>query len=255
MRVVSVAKKYLFLDVRYRAMSYFCAIVLLSYIAAILPPSKSSYFVQKHNILNQYGTKLGWFWTSILLIPFMWWTSSLHYESMSKAFCALSRYAIATFLWYFCTGIFMHVEQQTSGCSDSYECNGSDQCCTGKRATGFDISGHTFLLLYSILIINEEVSSFRNWPKAPRTTPMHIPNVGEYNAYKKTTKYIRYLFVGLFCLHLFWDLQLVITVLFYHELLHKVFAAAIAVLCWASTYRLLFPLASIAPIKRHMKCS
>ncbi|KAI1708866.1 inositol phospholipid synthesis and fat-storage-inducing TM domain-containing protein [Ditylenchus destructor] len=260
MRVVSIAKKYLFLDVRYRAMSYFGAIILLSYLAAILSPSKSSYLVQKHNVLNQYGTKLGWFWTSILLIPFMWLTSTLHYESMSKALCALSRYAIATLLWYLCTGIFMHVEHQTSGCfddksNDFSECSGSDRCCIGQRAAGFDISGHMFLLLYSILIINEEVSSFWNWPRAPRTTPMHIPNVSEYNAYKKTTKYIRHLFVGLFCLHIFWDLQLVITVLFYHEFLHKVFAAAIAVLCWASTYRLLFPFASIAPIKRHVKYS
>lgn len=46
MRVVSIAKKYLFLDVRYRAMSYFGAIILLSYLAAILSPSKSSYLVQ-----------------------------------------------------------------------------------------------------------------------------------------------------------------------------------------------------------------
>ena len=90
----------------------------------------------------------------------------------------------------------------------------------GKWVPGFDISGHTFLLLYSILLISEEASengdarrriaarlqalTFRNWPLSPTSATARKLNRSATIEYKQRTQTVRYLFVGLFIVHLVW---------------------------------------------------
>uniref|UniRef100_A0A915EHX4 Uncharacterized protein n=1 Tax=Ditylenchus dipsaci TaxID=166011 RepID=A0A915EHX4_9BILA len=223
------ARKYLFLDVSTRAIVYLVFVLVLSLIAEYIPLPMDYYLTQKHNVFNRFGTKMGWFWTCLLLCPFIWLTSHCHHGSKSRALYDLSRMGVATFLW------FIHVEQRTGKChgalnSERFTCSVDG----GKWIPGFDISGHSFLLIYSMLIICEERS---------RPTPQHIPNRFEYENFKELTKTIRYLFLGLFVLHLVWDFQLIVTALFYHTALHKLLGAIIAVLCWFVTYRVWYPVA------------
>ena len=258
--ILQAARKYLFADVKVKAGAYFVMVLILSFIADYIPFSQSFYFVQSHNIFNRYGTKLGWFWTCLLTIPFILLTSFLHHGSRTKAFRDLTRIFIATFVWSYSTNAFMRYEQHTA------RCHGAEHALRhtcdlegGKWVPGFDISGHSFLLIYSILVICEEASSFRYWPSTPLTTTSQrrISTTNrreEYDFFQKYTKYVQYLFVGLFILHLFWDVQLVITVLYYHQFLHKIMGALVAVFCWFITYRIWYPLAfPFLPIRRHLK--
>jgi hypothetical protein len=75
----------------------------------------------------------------------------------------------------------------------------------GKWIPGFDISGHIFILLYSILLISEEASSFRNWPTTPRAVAdKRELNKIEHDSHKKKTRTVQWLFLGLFLVHLVW---------------------------------------------------
>jgi len=58
-------------------------------------------------------------------------------------------------------------------------------------SSGFDISGHCFLLIYSMLLIAEECTSFRNWPSKPRVSVQHIPSRRDYERFKQSTKFIQ----------------------------------------------------------------
>lgn len=56
---------------------------------------------------------------------------------------------------------FLHYEQYTA------KCHGAEHALRhtcdlegGKWVSGFDISGHTFLLIYSILVMSEEVIKY-----------------------------------------------------------------------------------------------
>uniref|UniRef100_A0AC34QH41 FIT family protein n=1 Tax=Panagrolaimus sp. JU765 TaxID=591449 RepID=A0AC34QH41_9BILA len=127
------------------------------------------YFAKKNNIFNQYGTKVGWFWTLITVGPFMWLTSYLHHNSNLKAAQHLVRLVVATGIWYFVTHTFVHIEKTTGRCIGSPH-SLRHQChdSGGKWAPGIDISGHCFLLIYNILILSEESISFKNWPRTAR---------------------------------------------------------------------------------------
>ncbi|MFH4974530.1 hypothetical protein AB6A40_001239 [Gnathostoma spinigerum] len=83
---VQVARKYLFLNAEKKALFYLCAIFVLSVFSALYPPPNNFYFVQKDNIFNQYGVKLGWFWTCFILCPFIWFTSLAHSRSKKGIF-------------------------------------------------------------------------------------------------------------------------------------------------------------------------
>ncbi|KAH7698007.1 hypothetical protein AAVH_34906 [Aphelenchoides avenae] len=100
---VQIARKYLFIDARKKALVYLAVVTTLSILTEFFPPADHYYFVQKHNIFNQYGTKLGWFWTCLLVCPFIWLTAVIHHRSQRKAAGDMARMLVATFLWYACT--------------------------------------------------------------------------------------------------------------------------------------------------------
>lgn len=46
---------------------------------------------------------MGWFWTSLFIIPFIFLTSFLHHGSPSKAFRDLTRIIVASLNWNYST--------------------------------------------------------------------------------------------------------------------------------------------------------
>ncbi|KAI3415689.1 hypothetical protein GPALN_005281 [Globodera pallida] len=253
--LTQLARKYLFIDAQKKALFYLAIVAIFSLFSQTTELPGGFYLTQKHNVFNQFGTKLGWFWTMILLLPFVWLTSLLHHESKLKAAFDLFRLLVATAFWYIFTSCFVKFELHTGKCHGStgtvrpncYE-NG------GKWIPGFDISGHAFLLIYSILIICEESTSFQNWPSKPRVTVQHVPSREEFVQFQKKTKFIQWNFVLLLILHLVWDLQLGITSLYYHEFWQKLIGACIGVFSWFVTYRFWFVVGfPFLPIRRHIK--
>lgn len=253
-----IARKYLFFDVKTRAMIYLLIVTALSVLADRIPLPINFYFVKKDNIFNTYGTKFGWGWTLLLACPFIFLTSYLHHRSVSKAVKDLSRMAIATFFWGFITASFVKFEQITGNCHGNEKGASRNDCSDlgGKWIPGFDISGHTFILIYSILVIAEEASAFRNWPSGPARSVQHIPNRQEYENYQKITKVIQTFFIALAILTFVWDFQLLVTILYYHSVGHKITAGLIAFGTWLFTYRLWYPMVfPFSPIRRNAKSS
>nr|CAD2123828.1 unnamed protein product [Meloidogyne enterolobii] len=239
--LTNLANYYLFIDVTKKVIAYLILLSILSIIAEFVELPRDLYIVQKHNVFNRFGTKIGWFWTCLLLSPFMWITSLIHNESYLKAFYSQIRLLIATIGWYLWTNAFVKFEDQTGVCqglnnSSKIDCyNGG-----GKWIPGFDVSGHTFLLLYSILIISEESFSFKNLPSKPQLISKNLPTNQQIKRFEQIRKFVERNFIGLFLLHLLWDFQLIVTALYYHNFLQKLVGAAIAVGCWAVTYRFWF---------------
>ncbi|EJW82119.1 hypothetical protein WUBG_06970 [Wuchereria bancrofti] len=216
---IHVARKYLYLRTDRKAIFHLLAVFVLSLFAAYVPLPNHYYFVKKNNILNSYFVKLGWFWTCVAVCPFIWYISTAIGQSMSGIMKNLSRMVIATTIWYYCTHSFVVFEQMTGLCHGS-KLSPRSSCAVdgGKWIPGFDISGHCFILIYSSLIICEEALAFRNITTVHRTRKM--PS----------------------------DFELLISVLYYHHIYHKMMGALIAVLCWYFTYHIWYRKVGIPPL-------
>jgi hypothetical protein len=67
---------------------------------------------------------------------------------------------VATGIWYVVTSLFVRIEAFTGKCKHWMYPEAPRHVClqSGQEwQEGHDISGHTFLLLYALLIIDEEV--------------------------------------------------------------------------------------------------
>ncbi|KAI6234243.1 hypothetical protein M3Y99_00820300 [Aphelenchoides fujianensis] len=252
--LVQMARKLLFVSPLKKALFYVAMISALSTISLYVDLPEN-YFMQKHNVFNVYGTKLGWFWTVTVMAPFIALTSFLHHNSTALTFAHLLRLVVATLFWWGCTNTFTFFERMTGKCMGATA--GQRRECFdlgGKWVPGFDISGHTFILLYSILLMSEEAISFRNWPLSPKATPVRPPTKGDQTEFQKRTRTVQWLFIGIFFVHIIWDFQLVITSFYYHAISHKVLGALFAVASWFVTYRVWYPkYFPLGPIQRHSK--
>ncbi|EFO17685.1 hypothetical protein LOAG_10816 [Loa loa] len=242
---IQFARKYLYLRTDRKAIFHLLAVFLLSLFAALVPLPDHYYFVKKNNILNNYFVKLGWFWTCIVVCPFIWYISTAIGQSMSGIIQNLSRMVIATIVWYYCTHSFVVFEHMTGHCYGS-ELSPRSSCSVdgGKWVPGFDISGHCFILIYSSLIICEEALAFRSITIVHRTR--RTPSV-------KNENLIRIFFICMCVLHLLWDFELLISVLYYHHIYHKVMGALIAILCWYFTYHIWYRKVGIPPLPLQLR--
>jgi len=161
---------------------------------------------------------------------------------------------VATGSWLFWTKMFVKVEEHTQLCHGSPGAL-RDTCHSlgGKWIPGFDISGHTFLLIYSSLVAVEEALVYRNFPTTPRPSLNHSPSQEEREQFRKDSRYIQWLFIGLSVMVAAWDIQLVITLLYYHAFWHKVLAVVIAVGAWYLSYKVWYVCAfPWSPIRRYV---
>lgn len=222
------------------------AIILVGSILKSLGLAPTSYLSSKTNIFNLYFAKLGWGWTIGLLFPFVYLTSKAtnnHYQIVTRH---LSRLLIATGVWYIITLTFVRFEAFTGMCKNEDMRSATRRVCISggyEWQEGHDFSGHTFLLLYALLIINEEVKSYDKGTKkvveASKTTSKEtgdVPTNIERQESEIITKIIRIFYVLLAALTILWEFMLLSTALYFHHTLHKLIAAAIAVFFWYITY-------------------
>lgn len=243
----------------------------------------------KKGILNQWFVKIGWFWTIVLLGPFIHMTSQIsaasdaphksevHQRSLRddtspssrsshlknyrdcnssliiKLWLTLSnkdllRLWINTLFWYISTSAFTWFENATTSCTSS-DFTTEDACAkSGHKWIGFDISGHTFILLFSLLVIMEECSVMKGWEpfgerlfiaqqNRQKTMRQDYP---QHLIYAKYKIFIRCFFLALTALTLIWNFMLFQTILFYHTTLQKIIAYFWAVGLWFFGYKLLY---------------
>eukprot|EP00080_Pristionchus_pacificus_P009554 PDM69574.1 fitm-2 [Pristionchus pacificus] len=233
--LLGIASVYLSIPARQKAKFYIVWIAVLSLVSAFYDfDTAHSYWTQKHNIFNQYGVKIGWFWTTACVGPFIWWASRGASPDKDRSLWDMCRLVTATGLWYLTVQVFHRILYATSRCDVGGLTVGRSECSVkgGKWLLGLDISGHCFLMVFSILMISSEAPSLRAFLKTAKDRPEHA---------RLYTQLVNGAFLAMAGLHLFWDFQLIISCLYYHIIFDKVAGAATAVGCWALIYRILAP--------------
>lgn len=247
---VAIARKILFIDARKVALFYLAFVTILSFIETRVELDTTYYLVQKQSVLNQYGVKMGWFWTLVIVGPFIWFTSRAHNRrDRDQPVVDICRLGVATACWWLSVQAFHKVYAATSFCDKGLRLTRAQ--CSEKEGVwnpGYDISGHCFLMIYSILIITEEAVAYRNYQQV--TDAVHQMD-GDRDEHDRLTRLIQYFFVAMLVLHAFWFKQIIISVLYYHMFVEEIAGALVAVGCWFLTYRIIYPSGFLSsPINR-----
>ncbi|XP_043914316.1 fat storage-inducing transmembrane protein 1 [Protopterus annectens] len=187
-------------------------------------------FAKKNNYFNIYFVYSGWGWTCSFLGGFIFLLAYLSTRRILTALRHLSRLLVGTLIWFASTETFFFIENITGSCihpvSEGLLLNNitnKRECLKeGHQWNGYDISGHTFLLIYCSFVIVEELHVFYFYLQRgkPAGVPLHL---------------IFLLNCILLCL---WNIMLLITVVYFHQYSEKIVGAAIATVCWHFTYNI-----------------
>lgn len=209
---------------------YLGSLFLISLIGDFSPYPRT-YFARSDNLFNVYFVKMGWMWTLLFSTPFLLLTNLIlgigNREKIIKNH--LLRLFIATGFWFIWTKFFNIIESSYGRCNvRAYESK-SNCLKAGNFWSGFDISGHAFILIYSSLVLIEEARPINGWDNikeylqneeynrkmresAPSSNPLKNLKNDELSTlkylYYRYTPVIRLLFVGMTVLQVLWDVML-----------------------------------------------
>ena len=242
----------------------------------------------KDSILNQYFVKIGWLWTLLLTCPFIFMTSAVMSGFMSKNEAVsrsrnpspekpltpydrvkdvvshllsknMCRMIVNSVVWYYTIHGFVSIEKSYGSCSGATS-NSPEVCVkAGGKWTGFDISGHTFLLLFSTLLMLEEISVMVGWEpfghhlnaqNQQYTKSLKIGSCRQFLLFDKFALAIRVNFILITILTVIWQFMLIQTVFFYHTMIQKAIAGLWATLCWTLLYKFLYRIDFLMPFIR-----
>jgi hypothetical protein len=222
--------KFIFAPVQLKIWIYLSALILFSLLKEIdyVP---SSYFQSKKNILNVYFVKFGWGWTLAVMIPFIILTSQLYIDenSYKRLGKNILRLTVSTLFWWLWTSIFEYIDHQTGECeSENFLTKRECRANENDWINSIDISGHTFLLIHSLLFITEEIKLFTQWIRNQRAQSR--------NSNRIIKTYLSYNLILIGILAFVWEIMLISTFLYFHTLLHKILAAIVAIFSWYFSY-------------------
>ena len=256
MCLVFVFKRFVFSPLHVKIGLYMSALLVCSVLKDFHLISNMNYFAQKNNVFNVYFVKFGWAWTLIACIPFVLMTSLVYTAyNLNVVKNHLIRIAIATLAWYVFTSSFDYIDSLTGKCTNK-EIALKHVCKKSKHEwiNGFDISGHTFILMHSLFMMIEEVKVFHDWDLFHRKLSEKLgfstsdKEPGEKatidNQYKRAeilyklfTPFIKLNFIFMAILALLWEAMLLTTFLYFHTIMHKLVAASLAIIVWFFTYK------------------
>jgi hypothetical protein len=266
MCVIYVFKRFVFSPVHIKIGIYVTALLVCSVFKDFHFTKHTNYLAQSSNVFNQYFVKFGWAWTLLASLPFVLMTSLVYTgRNLSHVKNHITRVLIATLGWYVFTSIFDFVETKTGQCSNKLFMHKID-CRKNKHEWlyGFDISGHTFILMHSLFLMIEEVKIFHDWELFHRKLVEKLDQFSGGDStrdlssskerltidnqfkraeilYKIFNPFIKFNFVFMALLALLWEAMLLTTFLYYHTMLHKVIAAVCAIGIWFLTYKTWYP--------------
>ncbi|KAF5280225.1 hypothetical protein FQA39_LY05359 [Lamprigera yunnana] len=269
--VLHMCRKSIFFDTNLKVALYLGSLFAVSLLADVFTIPKC-YLSKSSNIFNQYFVKLAWGWNLILLIPYVLLTSLIYCCGQKDRILKhhITRLIIATFFWWSWTTFFQFIENRYGRCTIKGEKLKTKQTCLkgGYIWNGFDISGHSFILIYGSLVFIEETKSILNWDSIKehirleeyyRSTkdtsvspnPLRSLNDGQFkflrNNYEKLTPYIRALFIIITMFQVLWDVMLISTMLYFHVMVEKLVGGVCAILTWYLTYRFWYVQTNILP--------
>lgn len=265
--LLHVCKKSLLFDTRLKVAIYCGTIFAVSLIADFIAMPRT-YFSRSDNALNQYFVKWGWGWLLSVIVP--WVVLTAHTLGCGRRpilLRHLARIILATVAWFVWIKLFNYVETNYGKClgTRDIQMQSKAKCLqSGRFWSGLDISGHTFILIYSSLILAEEGSSLIGWEgikdlvmreehtrstAETSTGPLRNLSDGDLEFLKKAhralTPYLRGLFVAMTLQQLLWDIMLVSTMLYYHIMIEKFLGGVAAIITWYVTYQWWYKLPKI----------
>lgn len=174
-----------------------------------------------------YFVKVCWGWNLVLLTPFIYLSNSQN-NSPIMVPKRLASLLVATAIWYLCTETFFYVENVTGACYESDDMqtilegfSTKTECKNaGNYWEGFDISGHSFILSYSTLLIVEEM----------------VPMLYLVEKCRNTT-ILDALYLTLTAVALIWVWMFACTSVYFHNLIQKILGTGFGVLGWWVTYK------------------
>lgn len=250
MVVMHICRKIVLFEPEIKITVYLAALVFGSLVCDFMPIPRG-YFSRKSNMLNYYFAKWSWGWTLFCVGTFLALTSYVYCcgnkDRIKKHFYRL---LIGTAIWFSWVKVFTFIENITIGCLDDKYTSKLPCLRSGSVWKGFEISGHTFLLIYCSLIIAEEAKSIRGWERIgdlirneeyDDDSPLKALTVDELKhlkeSYDKFTPYVRAAFFNLTIFSILWDGMLIATIIYFHTMVQKVVGGIIAILMWYATYK------------------
>ncbi|KAG7471940.1 hypothetical protein MATL_G00103320 [Megalops atlanticus] len=214
----------------------FLLISLMGSIIKELQLIPETYFSDSKNVLNVYFVKVSWGWTLLLLFPFMALSNS-YQGTWGFVLRRLSSLVVATGIWYTCTQSFFYIEDVTGACYETKtmqvirgEFFTKAECRrAGFQWHGYDISGHSFILTYSALMIAEEIA------------PMVHLRSASVQSNTRTNTILDALYIALNALVALWIWMFTCTSVYFHDLSHKILGTTCGILGWYLTYRVWYP--------------
>uniref|UniRef100_T1J4A3 FAM192A/Fyv6 N-terminal domain-containing protein n=1 Tax=Strigamia maritima TaxID=126957 RepID=T1J4A3_STRMM len=262
MIVLYLCRRIVFINPHVKVAVYIAFLFFGSIISDFIPLPRT-YFAQKSNFLNVYFVKMGWFWTLAVVGTFVLLSSYVYNcGDKIKVRRHLSRLLIATVFWYLWTSLFVYVESVTGFCSAKPDIYLNKMTCikNGARWYGFDISGHAFLLIYSCLIILEEVKCMRGWERIgelirnndfDEDSPLKHLQEDELLrlnvTYEHLGLYVKCTFIAVTLLSILWDFMLFCTILYFHSMTQKLVGGLVAIFTWFITYHFWYLHDEISP--------
>lgn len=277
MMVVHVCRKIMYtIDVSHKVGLYMFGTLIISIIGDFLTKENSKFYMARpDNLFNVLFVKWSWGWTLTFVSLFVGLTSfttSCGRKDIIKN--QGIRLVIGTLVWFCCTTLFEIIEHRSGICSVTKYLSKGSCAAKGFRWRGFDISGHTFLLIWNNLFIVEEGKAYLGWERIKdmlrneehkRLSTDLINPAGDSDSrtalsklkadeflhlrtnYRQYTPWVRLLFGILSFWHLLWDIMLFFTILYFHITLEKIIGASIAILIWFLLYRVIYTKSGILP--------
>jgi len=270
-------RKVLFLDPKIRLIAYAVLLFFFSLVSDYLPFPRS-YFSQKDHFLNVYFVKFSWAWTFVFTGTFMYLTSATYCcGNRDRIIRHMLRLFIGTCVWFFCTSIFQMIETSTGQCvvKDGLMLHSirTRKSCIGKSGkwSSFDISGHSFLLIWCIFVITEEAKAIIGWDgikdmirneehnrskpgdrNVQPDTPLNT--LSDEELFELTVNYEKFdvpakvALIVMTCLSIIWDIMILMTAIYFHVMVEKVIGGLFGVLSWFLVYKVLYKNVSFIPV-------
>ncbi|TSL61260.1 Fat storage-inducing transmembrane protein 2 [Bagarius yarrelli] len=175
-----------------------------------------------------YFVKVSWGWNLVLLLPFIFLSNSYN-KNLIFVTKRLSSLAVATAIWYSCTNMFFYIENITGACYETEDMQNVQEGFSTKTECknagnyweGFDISGHSFILSYSTLLIVEET----------------VPMLNLVQHRQNRTIILDGLYLALNAIALIWVWMFACTSVYFHDISQKVLGTGFGVFGWYVTYK------------------
>ena len=229
-----------FLNPLFRVIVYI-PLILFGSIWCWLAPPPPSYFSNKNNFINVYFAKLSFGWTATLVGIVILFSSYVYtncnYKQILRHLC---RVAVTAVAWISTTSIFDAIRSATGQCTDPEFQSISNCSKYGGNWTGFDASGHCFVMTYFSLLICEEIRILCNWKlllDKLQASEEHTRNVLSKNNVMLATYILDLFAIIASMLLIIWDLVLLTTVVYHHTMYEKWTGGAVGIIMWFITYK------------------